>query len=218
MQNVVKKSLKDIFSRDVVLFVIQIGFISLILSSLFVWYFWEGLSSFILSYLSWIPWEWLQTSGAKVITLGFAYMIFISTVSLLTSLYSEKLLIKLAKKHYPDAVVIGSADITTSVFLTLKATIIFLFLFILCIPFLFIPLFGQIVMLYLWSILIKEPTVYDVQALFIPKGKRKVMRKKSTLFAMTASLFNYVPMVNIFAPVFAQILFLHHMFNTGKKT
>jgi len=28
---------------------------------------------------------------------------------------------------------------------------------------------------------------------------------------MVAAGFNYVPVVNIFAPVFAQILFLHHI-------
>ena len=45
-------------------------------------------------------------------------------------------------------------------------------------------------------------------------SKRKA--KKSTLIAMIASLFNYVPVLNIFAPVFAQILFLHHIL--GKET
>jgi hypothetical protein len=211
MQKVLKQSLKDIFSKDVLVFVLQVGFVSLILASLFVWYFWEGLSSFIVSYLSWIPWEWLQTSGAYVITLALAYMIFISTVSLFTSLWSEKLLIKIAKKHYPDIPVIGTASLHTSIFLTLKATIVFLALFMLSIPFLFIPVLGQIVMLYLWSILIKEPTMYDVHSLFIAKDKKKFLRKKSTLLSMLASLFNYIPIANIFAPVFAQILFLHHI-------
>jgi len=28
---------------------------------------------------------------------------------------------------------------------------------------------------------------------------------------MIASLFNYIPILNAFAPVFAQILFLHHI-------
>jgi len=32
---------------------------------------------------------------------------------------------------------------------------------------------------------------------------------------MIASLFNYIPVMNIFAPVFAQILFLHHL--VGKE-
>jgi len=67
-------------------------------------------------------------------------------------------------------------------------------------------------MLWLWSIIIKEPTAYDVSSLFIADKKMvKEKTKKSRVIAMIASLFNYVPVLNIFAPVFAQILFLHNI-------
>ena len=212
MKTIILKSLKDIFSKDVILFVIKIGTISFISAITFVWYFWEGLSTFIASYLAWIPWEWLQTSGAKVITFASAYMIFIIIVSLLTSLYSEKLLIKLAKKHYPSVAVVGSVDISTSIISTLKASVIFFILFIIALPFLFIPILGQVLMLYLWSILIKEPTTYDIGSLFITDKKTiKSKGGKTRILAMVASIFNYIPIVNIFAPVFAQILFLHYI-------
>lgn len=217
MKTILSKSLQDIFSKDVILFVLQIGTAAFALSALFVWFFWGGLTSFITSYLSWIPWEWLQTSGAKVVTFGLAYMIFIVTVALLTSLYSEKLLIQLAKKHYPDVPVIGTANISTSLLLTLKASVIFLVLFILLLAFIFIPVIGQIVLLYLWSVLLREPTLYDVSALFIDDKKvLKEKKKKTRVLAMIASLFNYVPVMNAFAPVFAQILFLHHILKQGE--
>jgi uncharacterized protein involved in cysteine biosynthesis len=178
---------------------------------------WGALTNIISSYLSWIPWEWLQTSGASVATFSVAYMLFIIIVALLTSLYSEKLLIALAKKRYPNISVVGSADITTSILLTLKASIVFLLLFIITLPLLFIPLFGQVVILYLWSILLKEPTIYDVGALFINDKKvLKEKRKKTRVLAMIAALFNYIPLINIFAPVFAQILFLHHILKEEK--
>jgi uncharacterized protein involved in cysteine biosynthesis len=212
MKTIITKSLQDMLSKEVILFVLKIGFISLALTSLITWNMWTNLTEIISSYLSWIPWEWLQTSGATVATFSVAYMLFIIMVALMTSLYSEKLLISLAKKRYPDAAVVGSADITTSILLTLKASIVFLFLFMLTLPLLFIPLFGQVVILYLWSILLKEPTIYDVGALFINKKTvLKEKRKKTRVLAMIAALFNYVPFINIFAPVFSQILFLHHI-------
>lgn len=217
MNKIITKSLQDILSKDVILFVLKIGSISLAITTILTWNMWDALTSIITSYLSWIPWEWLQTSGASVATFSFAYMLFIILVSLLTSLYSEKLLIDLAKKRYPDIKVVGSANISTSIILTLKASIIFLLLFILTLPLLFIPIFGQIVLLYLWSILLKEPTIYDVGALFISDKKiLKEKKKKTRILAMLASLFNYVPLVNIFAAVFAQILFLHHILREEK--
>ena len=217
MKQIITKSLQDIFSKDVILFVLKTGFGALITSGLFVWYFWGALSGFIASYLSWIPWEWLQTSGATIITFGLAYMIFIMTIALFTSLYSEKLLIRLAAKHYPDVPVTGSADITTSLLLTLKASLVFLILFMLLLVFLFIPVVGQIILLYLWSVLLKVPTLYDVGSLFINDKKRmKEKRKNTTILAMIASLFNYLPVLNIFAPLSAQILFLHHILGREK--
>lgn len=212
MKQIISKSLQDMLSKDVILFVLKIGFISLAVTIFLAWNMWGAMSSIIATYLSWIPWEWLQTSGASVATFSVAYMLFIIIVALLTSLYSEKLLIALAKKRYPDVPVVGSADIITSILLTLKASAVFLLLFIITLPLLFIPIFGQVVILYLWSVLLKEPTIYDVGALFIDdKTTLKSKRKQTRFLAMIAALFNYIPLINIFAPVFAQILFLHHI-------
>jgi uncharacterized protein involved in cysteine biosynthesis len=73
-------------------------------------------------------------------------------------------------------------------------------------------------MLWLWSILLREPTVYDVGSLFIsdPAELRR-QSKKARLIALVAALFNYIPLLNIFAPVFAQILFLHHLLGKQGK-
>ena len=218
MKQVITKSLQDILSKDVILFVMKTGFISLVLTLLFAWNIWGRLTDIIASYLSWIPWEWFQTSGAFIATLLFTYMLFIIMVSLGTSLQSEKLLLSLAKKHYPDVPVIGSANITTSILLTLKASVVFLLLFIITLPLFFIPILGQVWILYLWSILLKEPTIYDVGALFITDKKTlKEKKKQTTVLSMIAALFNYIPLVNIFAPVFAQILFLHHILGKDHK-
>ena len=212
MQQAIKKSFKDIFSKEVIFFTIQITLASLLLAWFFVWLFWGSFAHLIGAYLSWIPWKWLQTSGITLATFGVSYMLFIIIISILTSLFSEKLLIKLAKKHYRFIEVIGTTDMTTSILITLKESAIFLFLFILAIPLLFIPIVGQITMLYLWSILIKKPTIYDVGSLFIKEKKiLKEKSKKARLIAIIASLFNYIPVLNIFAPIFAQILFLHYL-------
>lgn len=217
MNQIISKSLQDILSKDVIVFVLKMGLISLVITALLTWNMWDTLNNIITSYLSWIPWEWLQTSGAAIATFSFSYMLFIVIVALLTSLYSEKLLIALAKKNYPDAQVIGSTNLSTSILLTLKASAIFLLLFIITLPLLFVPLLGQVVLLYLWSVLLREPTVYDVSALFINDKKiLKEKKKKTRLLAMLASLLNYVPLVNIFAAVFAQILFLHHILGEKK--
>ncbi len=214
MNQTISKSFKDIFSSTVLFFVAKVTLVSLAVTAVLVWLFSDTLTNFIASYLSWIPWEWLQTSGASVATVAIAYMLFILVLSIVTSLMIEPLLIQLAKKHYPDRPVVGTPKIGTSILLSLKSGFVFLLLFLFTFPVMFIPLIGAVWMLWLWSILLKAPVIYDVSALFISdRAEVKSKTKKSTIIAMIAAGFNYIPILNIFAPVFAEILFLHHMLN-----
>jgi len=212
MLHTIKRSLQDIFSPDVLKFILTIGLGSIAIWVAILGYFWDSFESFVTSYLSWIPWEWLQDALAYIAAPFVGYTLIIVTIAILTSLYSEKLLIKLAQKHYPDKKPIASPSITGSIGATLKSTLIFAVLFILLSPTFLIPVVGQVIMLYVWSILLKAPTVHDVGGLFIEdQNLLKVKEKKSNLIAMIASLFNYIPLLNIFAPIFAQIMFLHHI-------
>ncbi len=216
MKPTITKSLQDLLSKEVISYVLKTALMALGISILLVWLLWDTLTGFTSSFLGWIPWEWLQTTGAGIVNILLVYILFIVIVSLLTSLTSEKLLKQLAARHYPQIPANGTPDMTRSILLTLKATGLFLLLFIPAIPLLFIPLVGQVIMLYLWSILIKNPTIYDVGALFSVEDQVDTGKKATTL-AMIASLFNYIPLLNIFTPVFAQILFLHYALQGRNK-
>lgn len=216
MTQIIGKSFKDIFSSTVLLFVLKVTFISLAITVALLWGVKDSLNAFIVSYLSWIPWEWLQTTGASVASIALSYMVFIVMISIVTSFTVEPLLIELAKKHYPEVKVVGTPNINTSILLNLKAAMIFFIIFMFTFPVMFIPLVGAVYMLWLWSILLKVPTMYDVSSLFIAdKKEMKEKTKKTTMLSMIAAGFNYIPVLNIFAAVFAQILFLHHIL--GKK-
>ncbi|SFV54809.1 Probable transmembrane protein [hydrothermal vent metagenome] len=219
MIQTIGKSFKDIISGTVLLFVMKVTFIAAIITYIvIVWLIGDSINSFIVSYLSWIPWEWLQTTGAKVASIAIGYMVFIIMISLVTSFMIEPLLIKLAKKHYPETKVVGRPNVTTSILLSLKSAVIMFVLFIFTFPVMFIPLIGAVYMLWLWSILLKKPTIYDVSSLFIADKKEvKNRTKKSTVLAMIAAGFNYIPLLNIFSAVFAQILFLHAILGEEKR-
>lgn len=212
MKTIITKSLQDILSPSVITFILKIALLSLASTFILSWLLWTPLFGVIDAYLTWIPWGWLNATITSLASVVLGYTLFIIMVSLFTSLMSEKLLIKLAKKHYPDAAVVGSADLSVSLMITLQSSGIFLLLFLLLLPLLFVPIAGQIVMLYLWSILLKAPTVYDVGALFVKeKSELEAKNKQATTIAIIGSLFNYIPLLNLFAPIFAQILFLHYL-------
>ena len=218
MTQIIGKSFKDIFSSTVLLFVLKVTLISLAITFALLWGLKDNLNSFITSYLTWLPWEWLQTTGASVASIAISYMVFIIMISIVTSFMVEPLLIKLAKKHYPEVKVVGTPNISTSLILSLKSAMIMFIIFMFTFPVMFIPLVGAIYMLWLWSILLKKPTIYDVSSLFIADKKDvKARTKKSTMLAMIAAGFNYIPVLNIFSAVFAQILFLHHILGEEEK-
>ena len=212
MTQIIGKSFKDIFSGTVLLFVAKVTLVSLAITAVTLWLVGGGINSFIIGYLSWLPWEWLKTTGASVASVAISYMIFIIMISIVTSFMIEPLLIKLAKKHYPDIKVVGTPNISTSLILSLKSALMMFVIFLFTFPVMFIPLVGAVYMLWLWSILLKKPTIYDVSSLFIADKKElKARTKKSTMLAMIAAGFNYIPILNIFSAVFAQILFLHQI-------
>ena len=210
MSLILGKSFKDMFSGTVLFFVLKVTLISLVITAILLWLVSDSLNSFVISYLTWIPWEWVQTSGAAVASIAISYMVFIMMISIVTSFLVEPLLIKLAKKHYPDVEVVGRPNISTSLLLSLKSAMTMFIIFIFTFPVMFIPLVGAVYMLWLWSILLKKPTIYDVSSLFISnKEEKKEKTKNLTMLAMIAAGFNYIPVLNIFSAVFAQILFLH---------
>ncbi len=212
MYQTIIKSFKDILSPMVLIFILKIGLGSILIWVAILGYFWKSFDGFVTSYLNWIPWEWLQSTVSVISTPLVGYILVIITISILTSLFSDKLMIALAKKHYPQQEIVDDVSITGSIMVTIKSIIIFLILFIMLFPFIFIPILGQLVLLYLWSILLKEPMVHDVGGLFIADKKElKEKRKGARIIAMIAALFNYIPLLNIFAPIFAQIVFLHHI-------
>ncbi len=212
MHKTIGKTTRDILSLRVLSFTFAIGISSILIWVAILWSYWEEFEGFVTSYLSWIPWDWAKDTVAYISAPLVGYTMIIITISILTSIFSEYLLVSLAKKHYPKHKDIYPVSIIGSIIVTIKSLIIFVILFAILFPFTFIPILGQVLMLYLWSILLKAPTVHDVGRLFInDKEILKKRNKKSTLIAMIASLFNYIPLLNIFAPIYAQIMFLHHI-------
>jgi len=221
IKNLVSKSFQDMLSPSVLIFVLKVGFSSILLWVVILTTMWDIYSNIIALYIKKVPligtWEWVQSGGSFFISLIVGYMLIIVTMSAFTSMFSEPLLRKLAKRHYPNIKAEGTPNIAKSLMLTLKASVVFFLMFLVSFPLLFIPVLGQVWMLWLWGILIKEPTAYDVSSLFtIDDNTLEQKKQTSGILAMFASLFNYIPLLNIFAPVFAQILFLHSIL--GKES
>ena len=216
------RTLRDILSPPVLSFVLKVGMASFLFWIFVLAMFWSQFEKLVASYISMIPYigssGWVQEGGAFMLAIVAGYTLVVLTVSIATSLLSEKLLISLARREYPSVAIAGSASIHRSIYHTVKASLLFVILFLLTFPLLFVPVLGQIVMLWLWSVLLKEPTLYDVGSLFVKDEKVLLERaSKARIAALVAALFNYLPIVNIFAPLCAQILIMHFLLSDADR-
>ncbi|WP_456433216.1 EI24 domain-containing protein [Nitratifractor sp.] len=220
---ILRRTVRDILSPAVLGFILKVGLGSFLFWVLILWLFWGPFERFVAGYMQMIPFighfAWFQATGAFLAALAVGYALIVVTISLLTSLLSEKLLLRLAEREYPWIRPVGGAAIHRSVWYTLKASAAFLVLFLLTLPLIFVPVFGQLWMLWLWSILLLDPTLHDVGELFVrdPRNLRP-LRPKARVAALAAALFNYIPVLNSFAPLFAQILFLHFLMENFPET
>ncbi len=222
MNSILQKTLKDIFSPRVLAFILLVGIGSVLFWIVPMWWLWDGIIGVVEYLANLLPWSKGWKAGEGVTSfwsvLKVGYILVTVTVSISTAIWGEKILHYIAEKHYPSLIAKGTAKIHRSLYYNLKANAIFILLLIVSIPFLFIPYFGKIVLLYLWSIQIKEPTVYDVGALLdFDRKQIKTYTKKARWISLLAAALNFIPIVNFFVPLFAQILFLHFVLGDQKR-
>jgi len=210
MNHALSKTLRDIFSPAVLSFVLLVGIASVLVWIVPLWW----LSGAVVHLLSWLstltPWthQWQEPDFWSVFKIG--YLLVTVTISIATAIWGEEILRKLAHRHYPHLSTGGRGKIHRSLYYNLKANGTFLLLLLVTFPLLFVPYFGKLWLLWLWSIQLREPTVYDVGALLdFDKQRVKQYSRKSRWVSLLASALNFIPIVNFFVPLFAQILFMH---------
>jgi len=214
MSNPIKKTIMDILSSEVLPFILIVGVGSVVFWIVPIWWIWDGLVGIVESIAHMLPWtkSWNAdadtTSFWNVLKVG--YLLVTITVSIATAIWGEEILRRLAYRHYPQLKATGESHIHRSLYYNLKANAIFALILLVSFPLLFVPYLGKIWLLYLWSIQIKEPTVYDIGALLDFDNKQvKTYASNSRTISLLAAALNFIPIVNFFVPLFAQILFLH---------
>jgi uncharacterized protein involved in cysteine biosynthesis len=179
-----------------------------------LWWIWDGIVGGVEWLAGLLPWTagWKAcentTSFWKALKIGYFFVI--TTISIATAIWGEGIIRKLAQDHYPNLHADGNAKMHRTLYHNLKANALFLVALIVTLPFLFVPYVGSVILLWLWSIQLREPTVYDVGAVIgLDAHSIKHYAKQSRWIGLTAAALNFIPIVNFFVPLFAQILFLH---------
>ncbi len=181
-----------------------------------VWYFNSTSMHLALTkLLTWLPFETIEESIAYLFALYLLYSLFIVSLLLFVGIFSDTILsialgYSIAKKYQVKVIKY-----------TLKDAAIFLVISLLFFPLLFVPVVNIILQIAVWMWLGKDTFAFDMGAIFYNKEDIKVALSKhkySILFiTFISSLFNLVPVLNIFAPYFGEFAVYYYLDSIKQK-
>ncbi len=178
-----------------------------------VWFFkGDYIYAEFLKLLTWLPFETVEKGIAFLIGFYVIYNGIIVTMLFITSLFSEAIIVGVEKKHFQGQEVVRD-NLFKSIGYTIKDTIIFIVASIIAFPLLFVPIVNIVVQILLWSWLIKDTISYDALALTrkkVDKNEVKEHRVAVWFISLIASLFNFIPLLNLFSPYFGEIAMFHY--------
>lgn len=194
-----------------------------ILSALFwavVWFF-KGASIYaqFLQLMTWLPFETIEKGMSNLIGAYFVYSLIIVSIVFVVSAFSQPFLKSVNEKYYPYDKIIEDNEIK-SIKYTIKDTAIFILASIILFPLFFIPVVNFIIQVSLWVWLMKDTYVYDSASLLIKdEDVDKLKEHKKAFFglAIISSLFNFIPVFNVFGPVFGELSMFYYLKNINLK-
>jgi len=221
MIDILLKSLKDVFDKEILF----ASLIPIIVAALFwgivFFIFHTQINSFFAYIADHIPFisdsNWIKNIIETIGGIFIYYELLIITSVMIVGIIADKIVDKINKKYY-NLEKKGFGTLFGSLSISLKQNIIFILLFLVLIPAMFIPMLNILANLILWTILIKEPMYYDSIAMYATKDEYKQLQKNNKLKIiiiafLSASLF-LVPLFGVFVYVLQLLIFTH--FNLSK--
>ena len=188
-----------------------------ILSAFFWGIIWFFKSDYIyaqfLKLLTWLPFETIEKGLANLIGFYIIYTAIIVTLIFVTSLFSGKLLSSVKEQHFPyDQMYDDNEEQTIKQ--TFRDTAIFTVASVVSFPLLFVPIVNFIILVLLWVWLMKDTFSGDAAAFVfgkVDKEQLKEYRVGIWGISFIGSLFNFIPVFNVFGPYFTELALFYYL-------
>jgi len=184
-------------------------------------FFWGAIFFFKADYihvrlervLSWFPYETVEKGIAALIAVYILYNAAIVTMLVISHLFTPALLEEIEIREFREDTVEIDKLVRTFRY-TLKDTFLFLAASVLAFPLLFVPVLNVAVQLALWMWLYKDTLTHSA-SLFVARNEvDEVLRShRWAMWFLTfaAVMFNFVPVVNFFGPLFGIVAMFYYL-------
>ena len=154
------------------------------------------------------PFNTIQSALSFVLSIFIFYSFFVISVYLGFLLFSENVLIKIIENDYPELSLNSNFSKFKLLNIFIKDFLFFLIGLFIFYPLLFVPVVNLIFIMFLWSYVIKN-SIYETITLIL--GKKEISKTTLWLFALISSIFNFIPLINIFAPAVGVLSIYHYV-------
>ncbi|QOP45781.1 EI24 domain-containing protein [Sulfurimonas paralvinellae] len=179
-----------------------------------VWFYEGGyIYAQFLKLLTWLPFETIEKGLAYLIGFYIIYTGIIVSIIFVTSAYSGSFLQRVKERHFPYDRMYDEYEYKT-ITQTIKDTLIFTVASIISFPLLFIPVINFFILVGLWIWLMKDTLACDTAAFVYGEvDKEKLKEYKGAIWGLTfiGSLFNFIPVFNVFGPYFTELAMFYYL-------
>ena len=180
MLEILIKSIKDIFDKKILFTSLVPIIIAAIFWGIVFFVFHSQINDFFVYLISHIPFisdsNWIKNIIEVIGGIFIYYQLLIITSTLIAGVIADKIVNRINEKYY-HLKKQGFGSFIGSIAITLKYNLIFIILFIIFLPAMFIPGINVLVNIILWMILIKEPIFYDSVAFYATKNEYQILKQ-----------------------------------------
>jgi CysZ protein len=170
----------------------------------------------ILSFVTLVPWPWLQTTIALGTGLGLLASFFFlvgPVIAMFAGLFLDNIAAQVEARHYPRDAKGKSLPMIPAFFFGLKFAFVALLLNIIALPLVFFFGFGVILLLFVNAYLISREYFELAATRFMSPAAASALRVKNGRMLFIVGLIpaglSLIPIVNLIVPLFATSYFVH---------
>jgi len=219
--NTLKYALTDLFDSKIIKYSFAPLFISIVFWGVLFYAFSGNIVDFIHAYISYLPFgesinNILTGIGSTIVLMFLYYELVILSIGVFSSFFVDKITLRINEKYYN--LPIQQTSLIEGVLVSLKGMINFIIFFALTFYLLFVPVVNIFYQVFLWSLAIKKPLVFDSAALFCDykKFERKNNLKIWTLIFLTSFIY-FIPILSFFGYTLQLIIMTHFVLNKCKR-
>jgi len=164
---------------------------------------------FIVSYISHIlqilPFQTVEELLSIFLAALFFYLLYCVSLSISFLLIFMPKLIDIAIEEYPQ-IIYNEVSYKDIFLIAFRDLIIYILLAIFLYPFMLIPFLNIIILMFLWAYMVKDSYYKTIHMLF----NIEFNNKEKWILAIMSTFLNFLPIINIFAPLFGILQFFHY--------